>query len=270
MRLNDVLKRAIDCSVSCVGLVALSPLFLAVAIAIKLFSPGPVFYCGRRVGLGGRIFRVFKFRSMVVEAEDLGGSATAEDDPRLTRLGTWLRKYKLDELPQLVNVLMGDMSLVGPRPEVEKYVALYSAEERRILEVRPGVTDWASLWNFDEGAVLAGSADPERAYEIIIRPTKLRLQLMYINRHSVLVDIQILFHTGLKMLVRHGWRPRPLAQFTTPFALASVRQIDDAHRNPAPNFKEPQFVPSNARSEGGPLTNESPTGRAPQTAIPPR
>src|SRR5579883_1253298 len=145
------LKRCIDIAVSAVGLVILSPLFAVIAIAINLVSPGPVFYKGRRVGLNGRVFRVVKFRSMVVDAEYRGGSATAEDDPRLTSLGVSLRRYKIDELPQLINVWLGDMSLVGPRPEVEKYVAQYTAEERHILDVRPGITDWASLWNFDEG-----------------------------------------------------------------------------------------------------------------------
>lgn len=216
MRFSEVLKRIIDCIVSSAFLLALSPIFIGIALAIRLFSPGPIFYCGKRVGLNGRLFRVFKFRSMVIDAEELGGSATPEDDPRLTRVGAWLRRYKVDELPQLVNVLVGDMSLVGPRPEVQKYVQLYSREERRILQLRPGITDWASLWNFNEGAVLAGSEDPEKAYERVIRPTKLHLQLSYVSNHSLAVDIQILFHTAMKLMLRDRWVPTVIKPYTRP------------------------------------------------------
>ena len=204
------MKRAFDIIASGVALMCLSPLLLAIAFFIKALSPGPVLYCGCRVGRYGRPFRVLKFRSMVVNAEALGGSATADDDVRLTRVGRWLRKYKLDELPQLINVFRGEMSLVGPRPEVQKYVDMLSGEERRILELPPGITDWASLWNFNEGAVLAGSADAEAAYERLIRPTKIRLQQAYLADHSLMVDLKILVYTALKVLFHATWTPPEL------------------------------------------------------------
>jgi lipopolysaccharide/colanic/teichoic acid biosynthesis glycosyltransferase len=132
---------------------------------------------------------------MAANAEELGGSCTADDDVRISRVGRFLRKHKLDELPQLLNVLDGSMSLVGPRPELKKYVDLFNENESTILTVRPGITDWASLWNSDEGAVLAGSVDPEQTYLDKIRPEKIRLQLKYVRQQSFWVDIQILFTT---------------------------------------------------------------------------
>jgi len=206
------MKRVLDTLVSGVALLILLPLFMAVAALIKVFSPGPVFYRGSRIGRYGETFAVLKFRSMVVNAESMGGSATADDDVRVTQIGRWLRKCKLDELPQLINVLKGEMSLVGPRPEVKKYIDMLSAEERRILELRPGITDWASLWNFDEGAALAGSIDAEKAYERYIRPTKIKLQLVYLNDHSMWVDCRILFHTVMKILMRKRWTPALLRE----------------------------------------------------------
>ena len=148
---SDLLKRAFDLVVAAVGLIVTGPLFAVIAVIITLDSPGPVFYRGERVGRGGRTFRIFKFRTMVHNAEALGGPSTADDDPRITRVGRWLRRHKVDELPQLLNVLTGEMSIVGPRPEVSQYAALLSAEERAILSVRPGMTDWASIWDIDEG-----------------------------------------------------------------------------------------------------------------------
>jgi lipopolysaccharide/colanic/teichoic acid biosynthesis glycosyltransferase len=139
------LKRAFDLASATAGLVLLSPLFLALAVAIKIESRGPVFYRGVRVGRGGRPFRIFKFRSMVADAERRGASSTNAADPRVTRCGTVIRRFKLDELAQLINVLRGDMSLVGPRPEVQKFVDLYTDEEKAILSVRPGITDWSSI-----------------------------------------------------------------------------------------------------------------------------
>jgi lipopolysaccharide/colanic/teichoic acid biosynthesis glycosyltransferase len=132
---------------------------------------------------------------MVVNADRIGGPSTADDDARVTRIGRFLRKYKLDELPQLINVVLGQMSLVGPRPEVPEYVALFTDEEKAILTVRPGITDWASIWNHDEGALLAGAADPERVYLDKIRPEKLRQQLRYVSEHSFWIDLKILFLT---------------------------------------------------------------------------
>ena len=169
-------------------------LFL-VALLIKREDGGPVFYRGVRVGRFGKPFRIYKFRTMVVDAERLGGPSTADDDPRITRVGRLIRKFKMDELPQLMNVLSGEMSFVGPRPEVQHYVDMFTEKERTVLSVRPGITDWASLWNPDEGAVLAGSPDPERAYVERIRPTKIRLQLKYVKEHSLGVDARIILLT---------------------------------------------------------------------------
>jgi lipopolysaccharide/colanic/teichoic acid biosynthesis glycosyltransferase len=209
---SDMAKRAFDVGCCFVLLPLLSPVLLASAIAVAAGSRGPVLYRGVRVGRYGRQFRILKFRSMVVNAEKLGGSATANDDARLTRAGRLLRKYKLDELPQLINVLVGDMSLVGPRPEVPKYVAMYSEQEQAILSVRPGITDWASIWNADEGSVLAGSPDPERTYEQVIRPTKLQLQLFYVRNRSLTVDLRILTFTVLR-LFRVDRIPQELASY---------------------------------------------------------
>lgn len=197
-----LLKRVIDVGASIVGLLFLLPLSLLVALIIKLDDGGPVFYRGRRVGRWGRPFLIFKFRTMVLNAERLGGSSTADDDPRITRVGKLLRKYKLDELPQLINVLKGEMSLVGPRPEVQIYVDMYSEEERAILSVRPGITDWASLWDSDEGALLAGAEDPEAAYLEFIRPTKLHLQLHYVRTQSLFTDLRILGLTLATVIFR--------------------------------------------------------------------
>ena len=182
--ISEMLKRSFDFLVALIALLLLSPILIAVALIIKIGSPGPVFYRGVRIGLRGVAFRIYKFRTMVINAEKMGGSATAEDDPRITPIGRFLRRHKLDEFPQFLNVLVGDMSLVGPRPEVQKYVDMYSDEERAILELRPGITDWASIWNSNEAAVLEGSKDPEKTYEELIRPTKLALQLFYARNRS--------------------------------------------------------------------------------------
>ena len=184
------------------ALAVLAPLLCALAVCIWLEDRGPVLYRGLRVGLGGKPFRIFKFRSMVINAEKIGGPSTADGDPRITRVGRFVRKYKLDEWPQLINVVMGDMSLVGPRPEVPQYVALYSEEERAILTVRSGITDWATLWNPDEGAVLAGSPDPEKTYLEKIRPVKIRLQLHYVRTRSLWTDLTIIARTLAAMIFR--------------------------------------------------------------------
>lgn len=180
----------------------LGPFLLLIAILIKFGSPGPVFYRGVRIGRYGKAFRIFKFRTMVVDAEKVGGPSAGDDDPRITLVGRVLRKYKLDELPQLLNVVTGEMSIVGPRPEVSVYVEMFSEKEKAILTVRPGITDWASLWNPDEGAVLAGASDPEAVYLEEIRPTKLRLQLKYVRESSFWVDLQIIFQTLIAVLLK--------------------------------------------------------------------
>lgn len=202
------MKRALDVSLAAVLLILLAPILLMLALCIKLTSPGPVFYRGIRTGRFGRPFRIFKFRTMVVNAEQLGGPSTADDDQRITKTGRLLRKYKLDELPQLLNVLLGEMSLVGPRPEVPHYTALFNEEEKAILSVRPGITDWASLWNSDEGALLAGSNDPEKLYLEKIRPIKVRLQLEYVRNQSLRTDLQILIQTATKLVLGNSSIPK--------------------------------------------------------------
>jgi lipopolysaccharide/colanic/teichoic acid biosynthesis glycosyltransferase len=205
-------KRVFDIIIAALGLALVGPVLLLIAVIVKISSPGPVLYRGTRVGLEGKLFSMLKFRTMIVNAESLGGSATAADDPRLTSFGKFLRRFKLDELPQLINVIVGDMSLVGPRPEVQKYVGLFSPEEEAILTVRPGITDWASIWNSNEAAVLEGSWDPEKAYEELIRPTKLALQLLYVRNHSFYMDMKILCHTAVK-LFHENWVPKELKPY---------------------------------------------------------
>jgi len=191
------LKRLFDILVSSVSLLLLSPLFLLLAVLIKLDSRGPVFYRGVRVGRYGKPFRIFKFRSMVREAENLGASSTGSSDTRVTRCGRLIRKFKLDELSQLINVLTGDMSLVGPRPEVQKFVDMYTDEEKAILNMRPGITDWASIKFNNEGEIIenSGIEDPDEAYARLIRPEKLRLQLKYLKEQNLWIDLKIIVAT---------------------------------------------------------------------------
>jgi lipopolysaccharide/colanic/teichoic acid biosynthesis glycosyltransferase len=195
-----MLKRAFDFVSSLLGLILISPVLLIIAILVKKEDGGPVFYRGARVGRSGKTFRIFKFRTMVVNAEKLGGPSTADDDPRITKVGGLIRKFKLDELPQLINVLKGEMSVVGPRPEVQMYVEMFTEEEKAIISVRPGITDWASIWNPDEGAILAGSPDPEKTYMEKIRPEKIRLQLKYVNEQSFWNDLKIISQTIIAII----------------------------------------------------------------------
>ena len=189
------LKRAFDIFFSFIAVILLSPILLTVALLVTLHDGGPVFYRGERAGLGGKRFRIFKFRTMVLEADKAGATSTADDDPRITAIGRFLRRNKLDELPQLLNVLMGDMSVVGPRPQVPWAVDLYSPEEEALLSVRPGITDYASIRFRNEGEILKGSADPDREYLKTIAPEKIRLGLLYVRQHSLLVDIRIIVAT---------------------------------------------------------------------------
>ena len=193
-------KRAFDVAVAGAGLVALSPLLALVALRVKRHDGGPVFYKASRVGQGGTPFRMYKFRTMVENADKIGGPSTSGDDPRLTPVGAWLRARKLDELPQLWNVVKGEMSLVGPRPEVPAEVEKYTAEERRLLDVRPGITDWSSLKFHDEAEILRGAADPHAAYLERIRPGKVRLGLEYVRRRSLATDLGILALTAATLL----------------------------------------------------------------------
>ena len=195
-----MIKRIFDIIFSFFGLILVSPFLLFVAILIKRESPGPVFYRGVRVGKNGREFQIFKFRTMVVNAEELGGPSTAGDDPRLLKIGPFLKKHQLDELPQLINVLKGEISFVGPRPEVKMYVDMMTEKERKIIySVKPGMTDLASLWNFHEGEVLRGSSDPEKTYLEKIRPKKIELQLKYARERNFWLDIKLILKTIVKI-----------------------------------------------------------------------
>jgi len=176
------MKRVVDVAVSALALALLWPLGLLIGAAVTLGDGGPAFFRQERVGRGGRTFRMWKFRTMIVGAERSGRHLTVGDDPRVTRVGAVLRRTKLDELPQLLNVLRGEMSMVGPRPEVPRYVAFYTAEERAVLRLTPGITDPASLRYRDESQALAASADPERTYIEHIVPEKIRLNLAYAAR----------------------------------------------------------------------------------------
>lgn len=194
-------KRFFDIILSAIGLIILSPFLFMVAIAIKLDSPGTVFYRGDRVGLGGRPFKIFKFRSMVQNADKIGADSTSANDMRVTRVGHLIRRYKLDEFSQLINVFIGDMSLVGPRPEVQKFVDMYTEEEKIILSVRPGITDWASIKFHNEGEIIeaSGIADADEAYALFIRPEKLRLQIQYIKERNLLIDFKIILMTVFRV-----------------------------------------------------------------------
>lgn len=189
-------KRTIDLSAGALALLLLSPVIGVVAWQIRREDGGPAFYRAPRVGLGGAPFKMYKFRTMVTDADRIGGPSTAGDDPRITRIGHRIRSSKLDEIPQLINVVSGEMSLVGPRPEVQHYVDMFTERERQILSVKPGITDWASIRYRNEGEILRGAADPEQAYMEKIRPGKLELQLEYVRRQSLWQDLQILAATA--------------------------------------------------------------------------
>ncbi|QSJ20063.1 sugar transferase [Nostoc sp. UHCC 0702] len=190
-----MLKRLFDLFFSLIGTVILLPLFITIAIWIKLDSPGNIFFQQVRVGRFGREFKIYKFRTMIQEAEKIGKQITVANDKRITRSGRFLRKYKLDELPQLFNVIKGEMSLVGPRPEVPKYVALYTAEQRRVLEVLPGITDLASIKFHNESELLNDMNNSENFYIHEIMPRKLELNMQYINRFSLFLDLAIVLKT---------------------------------------------------------------------------
>ena len=192
--------RFFDFILSLVGLVVLAPIFIVLAIWIKTDSKGPVFYKQVRVGQNGIDFGLFKFRSMVVDADKKGLITVGGRDPRITRSGYFIRKYKLDELPQLINVLVGDMSLVGPRPEVRKYVDLYTDEQQKVLSVKPGITDYASIEYMDENEILGKSTDPEKTYIEEIMPEKIKYNMKYIQNKNVSEYFKIIFLTLLKIV----------------------------------------------------------------------
>lgn len=194
-----MLKRIFDIVSSLFGLIVLSPFMLIIAILIKIDSKGPVFFKQVRVTKNGREFKIFKYRTMKI-GSDKYSQITIGKDSRITKVGDFLRKYKLDEIPQLINVLLGDMSLVGPRPEVPKYVALYTEEQREILKVRAGITDYASIEFSNENDILANETDPEKAYIEKIMPRKIELNKKYLSEISVITDIKIILLTIKKIL----------------------------------------------------------------------
>ncbi len=189
------MKRLFDILFSLVGLIILFPVFIILSLLILFSSPGGIFYKQKRVGRNGNEFSLYKFRSMRTGSDKKGLLTIGGRDSRITSIGYFLRRYKLDELPQLLNVLFGDMSLVGPRPEVKKYVDLYSEEQRKVLSVRPGITDYASIEYIDENEILGKAADPEKTYIEEIMPAKLKLNLRYIGEQGIGTDLKIIFRT---------------------------------------------------------------------------
>lgn len=188
-------KRALDLLFAAAGLILASPLFVVTAVAIKIGSPGPVLYRAPRLGRFGRPFFMLKFRTMVANADQIGQPATPEGDPRVTRVGHLLRRFKIDELPQLINVVWGEMSLVGPRPEAALFFEYYSPEEKQtVLSVRPGMTDWASIRFHDEGRLIVGD-DPVKIYLETIKDEKVKMQMEYVRSHSCRQDLRIIIAT---------------------------------------------------------------------------
>jgi lipopolysaccharide/colanic/teichoic acid biosynthesis glycosyltransferase len=194
-------KRLIDILLAVIGLVFIWPILFVCAVAVKLSSPGPVLYLGKRTGRYGVPFKIFKFRSMREDAERTGGTTTGKNDTRITSVGKFLRKYKLDELPQLFNVLRGEMSFVGPRPEVAEYTEMYSVEEQEILSVRPGITDLSSL-TFSDLQSHVGSENPDEAFRRYVLPQKNRLRLKYAREHTISMDFIILMKTVLLVVAK--------------------------------------------------------------------
>ena len=196
------MKRLFDIVASGLGLVVLSPVFAVLAIWIKADSKGPVFYRQTRVGRDNKDFRLFKFRSMRPDSDKLGLITVGGHDPRVTRSGYYIRKYKLDEFPQLINVFKGDMSLVGPRPEVRKYVDMYTTEQMRVLSVRPGITSLASIRYRNENDILATAEDPDRCYIEKVMPDKLNIDLEYVDRATLWNDIKLIFSTFKEIVTK--------------------------------------------------------------------
>jgi lipopolysaccharide/colanic/teichoic acid biosynthesis glycosyltransferase len=195
--------RLLDIFFSVIGILLLSPLLLIIGILIKLTSKGPFLYKQERVGYFNSDFKVFKFRTMKVNSDKLGLLTVGGRDPRITNIGYYLRKYKLDELPQLFNVVLGQMSLVGPRPEVRKYVSLYTLEQQKILTIKPGITDWASIIYREENSILEKSKDPEADYINIIVPDKIKYNLIFIEKYNSVEYIKIIFVTIWKIIYKN-------------------------------------------------------------------
>lgn len=194
-----MIKRIFDFTLSLVGIIILLPLFAIISLLIIFDSPGGIFYLQTRVGKNNKDFKLFKFRTMKTDSDKKGLLTVGNTDSRITRTGLWLRKYKLDELPQLVNVLLGNMSLVGPRPEVRKYVELYTVEQKKVLSLKPGITDNASIEYADENELLSKQSDPEKFYISEVMPAKLKINLEYISNQNLAEDIRIILRTFLKI-----------------------------------------------------------------------
>ena len=196
---DTLIKRIFDFAVSGIGLLLLAPLFLWLAVKIKKEDPGPIFYRAQRVGIHKKIFKIFKFRSMVINADQVGGPTTSAEDPRVTNIGKQIRRFKLDEIAQLINVFLGQMSLVGPRPEIPSEVDRYGPEYDIIFSVRPGITDFSSIEFRDEAGIIqrSGMTDPHEAYRQLIQPKKLELQMKYVQEQSIFLDIKLILRTIL-------------------------------------------------------------------------
>jgi len=218
------MKRLFDFIVSLIGLIVLSPVMAVIALCIVADSKGGVFFRGERVGRYGKSFRIFKFRSMVPDCEGKGKWNVGDRDERITRVGHFLRKSKLDELPQLLNVLKGEMSLVGYRPELRFYVDMYTEEEMPILDLKPGVTDWASMANFEQFKGFTVSEDPDAFYLEQVRPLKLRLQLYYRYNHSFWGDIKCLLWTTFKVLTHSQKLPRDVQKIVDDYSAEKKQQ----------------------------------------------
>lgn len=218
------MKRLFDFVVSLIGLIVLSPVMAVIALCIVADSKGGVFFRGERVGRYGKSFRIFKFRSMVPDCEGKGKWNVGDRDERITRVGHFLRKSKLDELPQLLNVLKGEMSLVGYRPELRFYVDMYTEEEMPILDLKPGVTDWASMANFEQFKGFTASEDPDAFYLEQVRPLKLRLQLYYRYNHSFWGDLKCLLWTVFKVLTHSQKLPRDVQKIVDDYSAEKQQQ----------------------------------------------
>jgi lipopolysaccharide/colanic/teichoic acid biosynthesis glycosyltransferase len=199
--INNIIKRFVDLLFSLIGLIVLSPIFVCIAICIKLESKGPIVFKQMRVGKNNIDFRLLKFRSMFVDTEHKGQLTIGNRDPRITKVGYFIRQFKFDELPQLWNVFIGEMSFVGPRPEVRKYVSHYTVDQLRVLSIKPGITDYASIKYFNENEILAQNSDPEQSYLKEIMPEKLRINLDYVEQNSIFTDFKIIFTTFKRFFI---------------------------------------------------------------------
>ena len=206
------MKRLFDIIVSLIGLICLSPILLVISLVIVMDSKGGVFFRGVRVGQYGKDFKIFKFRSMKPNCEGKGNWNVGDDDDRITKMGHFLRKSKVDELPQLINVLKGDMSFVGPRPELRYYTDMYTECEMAILDQKPGITDWASMANIAQFKGFTEATDPDAYYLNVVRPLKLKLQLYYRNHHSFLGDIKCIFWTVYKGITKSDKLPKDVQE----------------------------------------------------------